>query len=212
MSKIIITISILLLFLGCKSKTDLPSFAETYDRTDEKPFGTKVLYQALESFFFQNNISVKRTHFKQIEKEFSDTGVVYISVTPHFLLTENERNALLRFVYRGNTVFLSSSEIDDSLLHRLGLNQFVNEFNTWRGVNADATLTGMTLINYPDLNETTYQYRYLPMTAFFKGVVENQHRVLGVNAKNNLIFYWLFMEKEGFMCIPNRVHLAIIFY
>ncbi|MFM2359118.1 MAG: hypothetical protein RLY16_1111, partial [Bacteroidota bacterium] len=90
---------------------------------------------------------------------------------------------------------LSSHNIDDALLKILGLTQSVDKLNSWRGLNEDAQITGTFSVNYPDLVETGYQYRYLPMIAAFKGVDEKRHRILGFNAKRQPNFLLAFHGK-----------------
>ena len=98
-------------------------------RKDKIPYGTYYAYENLSYIFPGADITINRSSPAKYP-EFdgadysSDSGTIkpkkaYIIISPQVLPDPAEINALMNFVGEGNTVFISSFRIGDSLLHYL---------------------------------------------------------------------------------------------
>jgi hypothetical protein len=166
------------IFSSCTGDSDLPSLAETYSRKDKNPFGSFVLHHSLGQVYVKNTVHDVRKNFEATWREINDTAAVYVTISKNLFLTKADLDAMLSFVYSGNTLFISSDRIDKRLLDSLGCtlnkayyDQFLPEMK----------LTSVLLAPAIFNDTSTYQYFYFPFYNHFSKVANDQTVALGSN-------------------------------
>ena len=89
----------------------------TYTPATFRPYDTRFFYQALKHRF-----TVQRSARAPGGTAFTGTGKTYVVCSPYFHPNQRERHQILGFVSAGNTLLLSSFEIDPRFLRTLRLN------------------------------------------------------------------------------------------
>ena len=174
----------------------MPSLRETFSKNDKQPFGAYVAYHELENIFNRNTIRNMRKSFDKTWNSISDTASLYVCITRVLYLDEAEANAMLGFVEKGNTVFISASRIDERLLEQLKMSQHSNflipqySFNDMKQVST----------NY---KSNSYNYFYLPFTNSFGIPAHAPIRTIGTNEFGNancVVYFYgrgkLFLHSE----------------
>lgn len=94
----------------------------TYQNTDKIPFGTSVLYELLPGLMRQPAVSsLREPVYNHLTEDSLPSRSNYLFVCDELNLSRPDRDQLLRYVRRGNHVFVSAYQIDDSLCAVLGL-------------------------------------------------------------------------------------------
>lgn len=97
-------------------------WSTNYGNSKTTPFGSQLLYEGLEDLFpGQAVIPVEKPLHKQLE-EFEQAKSNYVIVQQSLKLTQEEANALLRYVENGNTVFVAATVFEGKLGQELDLN------------------------------------------------------------------------------------------
>ncbi len=127
---------LLLLFCGAISSCNFGKQKKlnrrvTLWRKDKIPYGTYYAYENLQYIFPDADITINKSspaRFVSLDEKnyLSDSAIAkprqaYIVISPQVLPDPSEINALMTFVGEGNSVFISSFHIGDSLLHYLKL-------------------------------------------------------------------------------------------
>lgn len=185
-------ISIIFLYscIGCK-KDALPDLTETYGYTQTKPFGTLVAKKIIDRSFPGRQLQLNRQAFSQFQARFNDTSSIYFCISRNLLVSQDDAQAMIDYVYLGNTLFISSANLDTGLLYKLFCTQ----------MKAD---------NLPDLDQPNYMlssvslvqeinpldsfiYYYKPFANYFSGIRANNSRIIGYNNSkkpNSFIMYF----------------------
>lgn len=96
-------------------------WTRTYASKDKIPFGTRALYELLPPTLSQPSVPTLRVPaYNHLTKTKLPTRSNYVAICARFEGDENDRQALLQYVSRGNTVFVSAYEFSDSLAMALG--------------------------------------------------------------------------------------------
>src|SRR5665647_1140765 len=123
-NKIIYSICVVLitvLSMSCGSnRVKLPPLDETFSHKDKNPFGAFVLHNQLEQLYYHNSIRNVKDNFEKTWRDISDTGSLYINVSKNLFLTKADLIGMLAYVDNGNSLFISSGNIDQRLLDTLG--------------------------------------------------------------------------------------------
>jgi hypothetical protein len=98
----------------------MPSLVETFSQKDKNPFGAFVLHHQLGQLYYHNTIRDMRGDFENTWRDISDTGSLYINISKNLFLSKADLDAMLAYVYYGNSLFISSNNIDGKLLDTLG--------------------------------------------------------------------------------------------
>src|SRR5258706_230828 len=101
------------LSVSCRKKSEIPSLNETFFANDKIPFGTYVLRNQLDQFYYHNTIKNIKQPFATTWQEMYDTGSLYINVSQNLILSKEDKNAMLNYVSAGNSMFISSAYIDE---------------------------------------------------------------------------------------------------
>lgn len=184
-----ITWMVFIILLSSCSDNKLPDLRETYSKNDRNPFGAYVLRNQLAQLYYQNTIRNKSQDFKKSWAEMSDTSSLYVNVSKNLILSVAEVDAMLYFVSNGNSLFISSENIDKKLLDSLGCEI---EQSSARPFFSEMQYTGVTLDSGAYEDSVTYNYFYLPFKSHFKKTGNFYSTVLGRNntgANYIVIFY-----------------------
>ena len=161
---IFIAVIIITGFTSCKQGIEIPSLRETYSAKDKNPFGAYVFRNQLEQLYSHNTIKTIKQHFSKTWEEMTDTGSLYINISRNLILTKDDKNAMLNYVYAGNSIFIASDYIDTDLM------SFLHCTEKWAGRGgfiSDLNYTNekMDTVLYNDLDN--YTYYYLPFNSYF---------------------------------------------
>ncbi|MCW3091310.1 MAG: hypothetical protein JWP81_2379 [Ferruginibacter sp.] len=196
--KLIHSICIALVIVAAISCTTnrikLPPLKETFSHLDKNPFGTYVLHNQLEQLYSNNSIRTLKNKFETTWQEISDTNSLYINVSKNLFLTQKDLDGMLEYVYNGNTLFISSDNIDRRLLDTLGCtvskpfyDQLIREMK-YTSVKVAAEIYG---------DSVAYQYFYVPFYNHFTKFDKKHSRALGHN-KSGYNFMVVFYGKGRF--------------
>lgn len=191
-----------LLICSCSRQERLPSLDETFDHADKIPFGTYVMYEQLKSLYHQDRFTNVKTDFSQFEATHTEKNDMMVSVSKYGYINEQETNALLRFVYRGNTAFISSTFSDSVFLHAVGLKKSSNNplANLFGRLSETAVLTDSGYY----ANASAYSYYYHPFDESFEITDSSSIRVLGRNKRTGLPNFVVYTYGKGRLFIHSE--------
>jgi len=173
-------------------KSKLPDLRESYSYRDTKPFGTYVAKKVIENGYPGKKLRIIRRAFSKTYGESTDTNAIYFCISRNLFLNEDDAQAMLDYVYTGNTLFISSANLDTLLLTRLMCSQ----------VKADALLdlmqvnympASITLSDDINLLKDSFSYYYKPFANSFSSVNANYSQIAGYNdvmKPNCFILFW----------------------
>ena len=92
---------------------------EYYSAKETKPFGTNIAFRIVDNCFPENYVQVKKQPFEDVVLASPDTSSIYFCITRNFSIQPEEADAILDYVYRGNTFFLAANQLDSSLLKKI---------------------------------------------------------------------------------------------
>ncbi|MBK9533382.1 MAG: hypothetical protein IPO42_16660 [Chitinophagaceae bacterium] len=189
--------------LGGNKAKKLPSLVETYSKKDKKPFGADIAYRQVAAMYSGKNIRDKRQNFKKTWQNISDTNALYICIAPRLFLNEAEAEAMMDYVYDGNSLFISAAFIDDILLKKIGCTQ-VNISPAAERVFDVMNNTGVNNVLQPGFN---FNYYYHPFQNHFNKIDSSHSRVLGYNDKKkpNFIVHFYGKGKLFLQCEPRAL-------
>lgn len=155
----------------------------TYSNKDKIPFGTKVVFDLLPEVMNQQSVtSLRLPVYNHLADSTLPARSNYIFVCHSLELNRLDREKLLSYVGRGNTVFLSAYEFPDSLATLLGFRADLKA-PTLR----DTTL-GMNFTNPALKAQADYHFRHDDGRNFLITTKSDPVTVLGRNARNEPIF------------------------
>lgn len=191
---------------SCRQKNPLPSLKETFAKKDKIPFGTYVAYELLNQYFTSNTFLVKKQDFETTWKYLSDTGSLYINISKHLILTKADRQSMLDYVSKGNTLFIASEFIDSLLLDSMRCklaNKFYTNFNEAKPFQH--TSVHVSFDYYDDTSR--YGYFYYPMLNHFSTIDSSVTTILGKNELEQANFILFFYGKGRFYfhCEPKTL-------
>jgi hypothetical protein len=187
--------------LGGGNSKKLPSLTETYSKNDKKPFGANIAYRQLEAMYKGNIIRNRKQSFKNTWQNISDTGALYICLAPKLFVNEDEAEAMMEYVYAGNSLFISAGLIDDILLDKIGCGQVYIDPRIEQAIGSMKN-TALSSTLQPGL---TYSYYYYPFENYFTGIDSSNTRVLGYNHERrpNSIVHFYGQGKLYLHCDPR---------
>lgn len=198
-------IVVVIVFASCgQDKEELPSLRETYSYKDELPFGTQVMYNQLNQYFYHNEVKVKKTNLQKTLSGNYDTTSLYVNVSKNFFLSKDEMNSLLSFVSNGNTAFISSDEMDTAFLNELDVHKITNGSSVQLLINS-LNYTTLKLVPAIFNDSTDYSFYFLPFNNVFNKYPGEKVKVLGTNQSGEADFIVLFYGKGRFYlhCEPR---------
>ena len=189
---------------GCFDETDakkIPSLVETFSKKDKKPFGADIAYRQIEAMYDGNVIRDKKQDFKNTWQNISDTGSLYICLAHKLFVNDEEVEAMMEYVYAGNSLFISAGLIDDVLLDKISCSQIYNDTRVEDAMGGMKN-TAVTSAAQPGFK---FSYYYYPFENYFTGIDSSDTRVLGYNDKGkpNSIVYFHGKGKLYLQCEPR---------
>ena len=187
---------------SCRNKAGIPSLKETFSFSDKDPFGTYAAHEQVKQLFYQNEVTVKKTRLSTALKDNYDNNSLYINISKNFFLTPDELSTMLSFVSRGNSMFISSENIDTSFLNTVGFPQ-PKDFKSY-GMEMRTTTVQLDPMFYND--NSRFGYFYLPADNYFSTWHgEYLMNTLGSNESGKANFVVLFYGKGRFYlhCEPR---------
>ena len=183
----------------------LPPLKETFSKKDTNPFGSYVFYYQLEQLFNHNQLHSKKENFETVWQNISDTGSLYICISKNLFLSEAGEKAMLSYVSNGNSLFISSENIDSTLLDTLGCK--VDLGFAFREVLANMQYTSVTMDAAVYKDAAAYTYFYYPFYNHFKKYDSRVTKVLGTNELGRANFIVVFYGKGRFYlhCEPRAL-------
>ena len=161
----------------------------TLKRTEKTPYGTYYAYEYLTVMFPEAEILIDKEPPREknaFEQKVSDEIMEKISlykgktvtfvVSPKVVPDEQELDALMNFVYEGNTAFLSCYYVGDLLLKKLGLTTHYND--GWTDFEDSLKLD---VLNPVSNEKVMYSYPGKRYDNFFVSYNENTTAILGRN-------------------------------
>ncbi|MEO6540680.1 MAG: hypothetical protein ABIN74_06815 [Ferruginibacter sp.] len=179
----------------------MPSLIETYSKKDKKPFGTDIAYRQIEAMYDGNVIRDKKKGFKNTWQNISDTGALYICIAQKLFVNEEEADAMMEYVYAGNSLFISAGVIDDILLDRIGCNVLSSDPMVEKAIGFMKS-TAVSSVSQPG---SEYAYYYYPFQNCFIEIDSSNTRVLGYNDFNkpNSVVHFYGKGKLYLHCEPR---------
>jgi hypothetical protein len=193
-----------MLFVSCSSKRSvLPPLKETFSKRDKNPFGSYVFYDQLGQLFYNNELHTKKQNFETVWQNISDTASIYILISKNLFLSDAGQKAMLDYVSEGNSLFISSENIDDGLLDTLGCKAGPAFF----GGLVDFQYSSVKIRTTDHKDSSAYEYFYFPLVNYFKGYDSSITNVLGTNATGKANFIEVFYGKGRFYlhCEPRAL-------
>lgn len=102
---------------------------ESYSNKDYVPFGAKAIFKLLPDLVGNQEVTPLRLPpYNHLEKDSLLPNIsTYVFVNDDFTADENDQKALLEYVKKGNTVFISAYEFPDSLMNVLGVKAMLHD-------------------------------------------------------------------------------------
>src|SRR5438045_7293660 len=122
-NKIFIFVLIALLTLYIIAQLNQPKkfdWTPTLRNNDKNPFGAFIPYTELKQLFAVAHIQSHKIPLYNVLHNSIESASAYILLEPEFDPGKVDLEELLKYVQRGNIVFLASFEIDKKLLDTLG--------------------------------------------------------------------------------------------
>ncbi|MEP7236566.1 MAG: DUF4350 domain-containing protein [Ferruginibacter sp.] len=179
----------------------MPSLVESYSKNDANPFGADIAYRQIAAMYKYNVIREKKLTFKNTWQDINDTGSLYICIAPKLYVNEEETEAMMEYVYAGNSLFISAGLIDNILLDKTGCNQVYSDPLFERGMS----LMQNTAVTAAAGLDSAFGYYYYPFQNYFTGIDSTNTRVLGYNDSKqpNFIVHFYGKGKLYLQCDPR---------
>ena len=194
--------AVLLTACGGNAKK-LPSLVETYSKNDKKPFGANIAYRQVEAMFSGNVVKDKKEAFPKTWVNISDTAAVYFIMAPKLFVNEDEVDAMLEYVYSGNSLVIAAAEIDDNLLKRIRCNQMYTDI-AMEVMMGQMNNTATRSVVKPQVE---YAYYYYPFQNYFVNTDSGNIKLLGYNEhkKPNSLVYFHGKGRLFLQCEPRAL-------
>ncbi len=193
-----VCMAMLLSFGACRQQNAMPPLQETFAGSDKNPFGGFIARSQLEAMYYRNNIRDKKKSFDKTWNDIGDTASLYVCMTPRLYVNEDERTAMLNYVYAGNTLFIAANIFDEDLLSQVKCTQYTSVLNFFDSYDSLRNTNTTAL-------DTNYSYYYKPFKNSFNFTDSIFTKVLGVNetGKPNFILYYHGRGKLILHCDPK---------
>ena len=180
------------LLCACNVGTGLPDLRETYAYSDTNPFGTYVAKSILQNSFPDNYVQVVKEPFEKTTAVFDDTSSVYFCVSRNLFVDDKDVDAILSFVYKGNTVFFTAKNFDTLLLNKIFC-KVATADPFIESLPGSYQQTAVRYIEEISGNKDSFSYFYKPFQSYFSEINGKYSRIIGYNATgktNCIVFFW----------------------
>ncbi len=139
-----------------------------------------------------NYVQTVNEPFVKTAAVFDDTSSVYFCISRNLFLQKKDVDAILNFVYNGNSAFFSTSNFDSLLLNRIFC--AVDSASLFTGYKpGEYEQTSVRLMKDINLDKDSSGYFYRPFRSYFSVMNDRYSRVIGYNAlaePNCIVFFW----------------------
>ncbi len=185
---------------SCKEprKELMPSLAETFQKTDKKPFGGFVAFnrikELLDSRFIETNEDPFDEAWKNMHNYSSSTKhSLYILLTRNLITSYSEADAMIDYVSDGNDLFIAADYMSVNFLKKIDCwTERDSEIVTELAGNMKQTF--VKILNN-DLPGDSYRYYYYPFYNSFSHFDSSSTKILGLNELGKPNFIVLFIGK-----------------
>ncbi|MEO6489390.1 MAG: hypothetical protein ABIO04_05555 [Ferruginibacter sp.] len=178
--------------VSCKTGTGLPDLRESYGGNDTKPFGGFVAKNILQNSFPGNYVQTTKLPFAKNSLLKNETASVYFCASRNLFVNDQDVEAIMNYVFAGNTAFLSSAYFDSILLNKLFCKVTPGVILP-RYFTYPLGETYSKLINVISNEKDSFGYFYLPFLSSFSEINDRYGRIVGYNADNKpncIVFWW----------------------
>jgi hypothetical protein len=118
---IILASSVIIFFIISMIMPEPVDWSESFSRKDKIPYGCYIIYELLPDLFPGARVSVIHDSLYDMLENRKFSGLNYIIIDNTVALDRYDTDALMRFVYRGNSVFIAASHYLDEFGKRLNI-------------------------------------------------------------------------------------------
>jgi hypothetical protein len=153
------------------------NWTPSFDSRDKIPYGLFILENTLKDVFRRQKISIVDSSFYQVTNSLKGNGYNYIYINDYFNLKDNEAKQLLKWVEKGNNVFISAARI-------FGINDTLKFHVDWdflvlkNGIMSDKNKISFTSSG---LNRKLYNLPYYQTKSFFSDIYSCNCKILGLS-------------------------------
>lgn len=170
---------------------------ETYEKEDKIPFGTYVLYQELGSIFPNSKIRPSRLPVYNTLKDKGFSRTNYLFVAGEVSMDEYDYQELVKFMEKGNNVFIAAYKLSDLLVDTLNLT-LSSVF-----MLPDAKGTNVNFVNPALKHPKGYVFNKGLTEQYFSRVDTARASALGRNASAEVNFVKYTFGKGGLYILPS---------
>jgi hypothetical protein len=153
------------------------NWTPTLANRDKIPYGTFILYETLEDMLGVRPDELRMPMYDLVNNR-EDSGEIYMLICPDLSTTGTDEKELLRYVERGNTVFIATESISKSLADTLNVE--IRPFD----IGADSP--SLRLVN-PGLDSgNAYPMRRHTVDGYLRKLDTARAEVLGMNTHNRV--------------------------
>lgn len=158
----------------------------TYSKNSKKPFGAYTAHSMVRSKYRFTDLEILDNPFTEnIEYPSGSKQSLYLLISRVVFLKDNDREAILEYVNKGNQVFMSAEYFDDQLLDTLRLKVEYLSMKSVFQQQVDTTgpmrYTSVSVKPKDSIKASSYGFFYFPFEAYFVRPDEAKAVVLGVN-------------------------------
>lgn len=172
-------------------------WSPTYAKEDKIPFGLYLLYQQRADIFPDADIKLSRLPVYNTLKNKSQQHTSYLIVGNSIKVDEVDYKELIRFMNKGNTVFLAAYDFSDLLRDSLQM-----DVKT-AGDMVDDTNTPVNFVNPALKSPTDYRFNKGIAQQYFSKLDTSKVTVLGNNANGQPNFVKYTFGKGAMYILPN---------
>ncbi len=157
-------------------------WSQTLNSKDKIPFGTYLMYHQLEDLFEAQPYPVTYPVYDNINNS-EDSGALYILIANNVITTDTDEEELLNYIALGNTVFISSENLSQTLEDTLNLSM-----QPFLVMKSDFDSSSIRLVNPSFGDSTSYTMIRNTIDGHFSKLDTANTEVLGMNSSGKANF------------------------
>jgi hypothetical protein len=178
-----------LLLPACRSqKNPVPDMTRSFSLRSKKPMGTYIAHRMFLWQFHPYLVQQPKKDFSETIREIDDNRSLYFIVADKLILSDEDLNALLRYVDNGNQLFISAAYFDRSLMDTLQLkaayHSTVNFFDSSLFMPGMMKQTSVSFYDTLVQGSSKYGFFYFPFERKFTSFDSSASKIISVNENN----------------------------
>lgn len=169
----------------------------TYLKEDKIPFGTYILYRQLEQLFPGTKVSPSRMPAYNVLKDKNDKNTAYLFIATKVAFNRLDFEELIKYMRRGNQVFIAAFELEDSFSKVLKL-ELSSSINFTKGKSM-----GINFVNPGLKSQRDYIFDKGLGDRYFSRIDSSRAIMLGKNADGQVNFVKYPFGKGGLYILSN---------